>query len=228
MNEIEVPLGGGRTTKGVVRVGDTVRRPLCMNSAFVHRLLEHLEAEGYPGAPRFRGVDATGREILTFLPGDVPGDLGAFSDEQVSRAARLLRRLHDSTEECPLRDPHEVVCHGDPSPCNCVFVDGMPVGFIDFDAARAGNRRDDVGYAAWMWLDIGNEELAPREQGQRVADFFIAYGALDPRGAVHALLDAQTELAQRKGTPPETKRWAEACRAWVTQHFAELSDSVRA
>ena len=228
MTEHEVVLPGGRTTNGVVRVGDTVRRPLCMNSAFVHRLLEHLAAERCPGAPRFLGLDSAGREMLTFLPGEVPDELGAFSDEQIHRAARLLRRLHDATQESVLRDPYEVVCHGDPSPCNCVFVDGTPAAFIDFDAARPGNRRDDVGYAAWMWLDIGNAALEARAQGQRVADFFLAYGALDPSGAVHALLDAQTELLQRKGTPPETQRWAETCRDWVRQHFAELSDAVKA
>jgi hypothetical protein len=225
MTEHEEPLASGHTTKGVVRVGDTVRRPLHMNSAFVHRLLEHLAVQGHPGVPRFLGLDEKGREMLSFLPGEVPDDLGVFSDEQVHRAARLLRRLHDVTQESVLRDPYEVVCHGDPSPCNCVFVDDLPVGFIDFDAARPGNRRDDVGYAAWMWLEIGNDELEARAQGRRLVDFFLAYGALDPAGAVHAVLDAQTELAQRKGTPSETKRWAETCRDWVTQHFAELSDT---
>ncbi|MFF1916255.1 hypothetical protein ACFVYE_32640 [Streptomyces sp. NPDC058239] len=40
--ELEIPLTGGRITKGVVRVGDTVRRPVGPHSPFVHRLLRHL------------------------------------------------------------------------------------------------------------------------------------------------------------------------------------------
>jgi hypothetical protein len=35
--EIEEPLAGGRSTPGVVRVGDTVRRPLKSDSPEIHR-----------------------------------------------------------------------------------------------------------------------------------------------------------------------------------------------
>lgn len=52
----EVPLEGGRVNVGgVVRVGDTVRRPLRENSPFVHELLLQLERAGFDGAPRFLG-----------------------------------------------------------------------------------------------------------------------------------------------------------------------------
>jgi hypothetical protein len=47
---------------------------------------------------------------------------------------------------------------------------------IDFDNAHAGSRLDDLGYAASLWIDIGNEDLSIDRQGQRVADFFRAYG----------------------------------------------------
>ena len=42
----EVPLRGGRVTAGVVRVGETVRRPPTANSDFVKRLLRHLADQG--------------------------------------------------------------------------------------------------------------------------------------------------------------------------------------
>src|SRR5262245_16638835 len=99
----ELPLEGGRTTAGVVRIGDTVRRPLKANAPFVHELLRHLEARGFSGAPRFLGTDSEGRETLSFLPGDVPPELGHFSDAQLMAAARLLRQLHDATLDCSLR-----------------------------------------------------------------------------------------------------------------------------
>ncbi|MGC3860229.1 hypothetical protein ACPSM1_08585 [Micromonospora chersina] len=40
--DAEQPLAGGRLTAGVVRVGDTVRRPASPASGFVARLLAHL------------------------------------------------------------------------------------------------------------------------------------------------------------------------------------------
>src|SRR5262245_33001210 len=108
--EEEVALAGGRTTAGIVRVGATVRRRVKPGAAFAHALLRHLETRGFDGAPRFVGLDETGREILSFLPGSVPPELGHFSDDQLAAAARLLRSLHDATLDCPLRNGHEIVC----------------------------------------------------------------------------------------------------------------------
>src|SRR5689334_7641104 len=56
MLEKEIPLSGGNIT-GVVRIGQTVRRPIGPWSASVHGLLQYLETQGFEGAPRFLGVD---------------------------------------------------------------------------------------------------------------------------------------------------------------------------
>jgi len=42
----------------VVRIGDTVRRPVGPHSPLVHALLAHLESVGFEGAPRFLGIDS--------------------------------------------------------------------------------------------------------------------------------------------------------------------------
>jgi hypothetical protein len=70
--EPEFPLTGGWVTGGVVRVGETVRRPQSPNASFVHRLLEHLGLATFDAAPRFLGVDKEGREILTYIAGTSP------------------------------------------------------------------------------------------------------------------------------------------------------------
>jgi hypothetical protein len=217
----EVPLAGGRTTSGVVRVGDTIRRPLKSSSPFVHQLLTHLEAKGFAGAPRFLGIDSANREILSFISGFVPDNFREFSGVQLSSAARLLRALHDATTDCTLRGTSEVICHGDASFCNCVFVDGAPIAVIDFDAAHAGARRDDVGYAAWLWLDIG-EDIDAELQGRRLADFFAAYGAKDIQDAVPAVIDAQVRLASRIDAPRRARDWAEKCRDWTESNKTSL------
>jgi aminoglycoside phosphotransferase len=220
----EIRLPGGRTTAGVVQVGDTVRRPLSTQAAFVHALLSYLERRGFSGAPRFLGLDGEGRESLSFVPGVVPSELGAFSDVQVDAAARLLRGLHDATVDCPLRGGSEVVCHGDASPCNCVFADWMPVAFIDFDNAHPGSRVDDVGYAAWLWLDVGNDDLSAELQGTRVDAFFRSYG-MDSGCAIDAIVDAQRALSERT-TMSGVREWADACRAWVERNRDALLAGV--
>lgn len=222
--EQEISLTGGRTTTGVVRIGNTVRRPIKARAPFAHELLRHLEMRGFSGAPKFLGLDNAGREILSFMPGSVPPELGYFSDAQLIAAARLLRQLHDATLDCPLRNGHEVVCHGDASPCNCVFVDGVPTAFIDFDDAHPGSKLEDLGYASWLWIDIGNDDLSADTQGQRVADFFRCYG-LSTADAVPSIISAQVALAERTDVPG-VREWSDNCRAWVERNRAKLVTAI--
>jgi hypothetical protein len=53
---------------GVVRIGDTVRRPAGPWTPTIHALLSHLVDKGFR-APGPLGLDDKGREVLRFLPG---------------------------------------------------------------------------------------------------------------------------------------------------------------
>ena len=147
----------------------------------MHGLLRHLEARGFDGAPRFLGVDDRGREILTFITGEVgsyPLPAYMWSDEMLASAARLLRSLHDATlgyvatdgAVWQFSDPdparHEVICHNDVAPYNTVFVDRRPRAFIDFDTAGPGPRVWDVAYAAYTFVPLAS--FVPRADGRVV------------------------------------------------------------
>ena len=71
MAQDEVRLRGGWMQK-VVRVGDTVRRAPRGDVEFIRRLLRHLETAGFADVPRWIGVDDKGRDILSFVEGEVP------------------------------------------------------------------------------------------------------------------------------------------------------------
>ena len=53
----EIQLGGGAMTDGVVRVGDTVRRPPRYATQLMRDVLVHLERAGFDAAPRWLGFD---------------------------------------------------------------------------------------------------------------------------------------------------------------------------
>src|SRR5687768_1958609 len=100
MNEEHPLVGGMDPAAGVVRLGDTVRRPAGPSSPAVRSLLQHLEDVGFDGAPRFLGVDEEGRDVLTFIEGDValpPYPRWALTDDALGDLGRLLRSYHEAT-----------------------------------------------------------------------------------------------------------------------------------
>jgi hypothetical protein len=206
LTEPEVPLAGGDVTEGVVRVGDTVRRPRGPWSDSVASYLRHLERADFDGAPRYLGVDEQGRDILEFLAGDVPSqpvvEPWAATMPVLLGVAHLLRRLHaasssfvpprgarwfgnDLPVELPSDLPPEpavdIVSHFDVTPQNVVFRAGLPIALIDFDLARPGSRLRDVVNTAMYWVPLfapGDRDpaLAGCDVQSRLAAFTNAYG----------------------------------------------------
>jgi Phosphotransferase enzyme family len=220
-------LRGGRNTAGVMRLGDTVRRPIERDPTFAHECLLHLQSVGFNGAPRFLGIDDLGREILTFIPGHVPSELGDYADAQLTSAAALLRRFHDATSTMPMVQKRgcAVACHNDWAPTNTVFADDEPIALIDFDTIRPGERLWDLGYSAFVWLDLGNDERSPDEQIRRLEVFAAGYDRADcsvTQIAVYALA-RQTALAAstRLRGKLDVAEWASQCAAWTALNVLE-------
>jgi hypothetical protein len=167
----EQVLTGGNTT-GVVRVGDTVHRAAGPWTPTIQRLLAHVRAAGMTEVPEPLGVDDRGREIVSYLPGDVPGwpaPTWLWSEDVLVEAGRLLRGFHDATAgfdrsgaawRLPATEPAEVICHNDAAPYNMVFRDGRLVGLIDLDTASPGPRVLDLAYLAYRIAPFSGDAFA--------------------------------------------------------------------
>ena len=99
----EVPLPGGNTT-GAVLIDGVIHKRASPWTPTVHALLRYLEEAGFPGAPRALGFDSSGREMLSYLPGETIGDRDPWpawvsADSMLVQVGQWLRRLHDLTAD---------------------------------------------------------------------------------------------------------------------------------
>lgn len=177
--QVEVPLAEGDVTEGIVRVGGTVRRPVGPHSPLVHALLLYLESAGFAGAPRFLGIDRAGREVLSYIEGEVAGRPRPpwIGDEtRLASVGRLVRGYDDAAASFTpppgtltgarqsepdgippaLAYPPELIGHVDITPENVVFRDGRAWALIDFDMARPATRAEEMSNAMTWWVPLSD------------------------------------------------------------------------
>jgi hypothetical protein len=217
----------------VLRVGDTVRRPVGEHSPAVSLLLEHLAAGGFP-APVPSGRDEEGRETFEWIEGSVPVPpypAWSLTDEALTSVGKLLRRYHDAVHsfapplDLPwsdeLADPCNgpIVCHNDVCPENVVFRNGEAIALLDFDLAAPGRPVWDLAHTARMWIPLRPPELAGERSHldlfHRLAVLAAGYG-LDSREhqpLVDAIVISKqlgtrfVERRVRAGEPPFVEAW---------------------
>jgi hypothetical protein len=230
----EIPLAGGNVSAGVVRVGDTVRRPAGPWTPAVHGLLVHLHEVGFRAAPLPLGIDEQGREVLRFAPGttvwpDRFAEVG--TPARLARIGRMIRDFHDAvTGFTPPPDAAwqvvippeddgggEIIAHHDLAPWNLV-TDGDTWTFIDWDGAGPGSRLWDLAYAVKAFVPLSADPSWQRpDAAARVRVLADAYGLDEEQRrclapmlarrarAMHDLLAA----GHAHGRQPWARLWAE-------------------
>jgi aminoglycoside phosphotransferase (APT) family kinase protein len=196
------PLAADGVTPGIVRLGETVRRPVRPFTATIQAYLAHLHRAGFTAAPVPLGTDEQGREVLSYVPGEVPREplpAETAGEDILIALARLIRRLHVAAAGwtppadavwggipgagavAPVDGEAELVGHRDYCPGNVIFRDGLPAALIDFDLARPTSRLYDIANALYWWVPLLDPaDRAPAFTGldsaRRVAVFADAYG----------------------------------------------------
>jgi hypothetical protein len=184
----EVPLSGGNLST-VVRVGETVRRPAGAWTPAVHELLDHLEAKRFAPSPRAIGLDESGREVLTFIPGETVGDSKPWPDwvweeQSLLAVGSLLRAYHDVVRDFVPSEgavwrlagearlaPGEIICHNDVAPYNLVRRHSGELALIDWDVSGPGTPAYDLAFSACAFAPMNDDgscaDLGWREQPDR-------------------------------------------------------------
>jgi hypothetical protein len=230
-------LEGGNVSE-VERRGERVHRLSGPWTPTIHGLLRHAREHGISWVPEPFGQDEEGREVLEFLPGEVPHAMPSWvwTESVLEAIGKALRQWHDATASFP-RDgavwnfpavePVETICHNDFAPYNCVFQDGRFTGAIDFDFCAPGPRVRDLAWAAYRFVplqptpeeeveDGGNERspFSTCSMRKRLDLFLEAYAQGDDslrqdfQGFLHVVAERLEEVAR-----------------WTSAHAAENSGS---
>ncbi|MFE9689348.1 phosphotransferase enzyme family protein [Micromonospora sp. NPDC005806] len=230
----------GNVTTGVVRVGDTVRRPVGPWTDAVDALLTHLHEVGFPGAPRPLGRDDRGRQVLEYVPGELGDPAGTYSPGELASIGAFLADLHRATadfvpppsavwQRVIPPDGEALICHHDVAPWNLVRSSRGWV-LIDWDGAGPGTRGWELAYAAQSMAGM-RPDRPLAESAARLRAFVDGYGlpAAD-RPALAALLGhrarAMSDLLRRgarDGVQPWARIHAEDGAYWLAT--AELLDA---
>ena len=156
MNE-EVLVGG--SINKVTKKGNIVFRDGGPWIPAVHKVLNHLNTNGFSYAPKPLGVDETGREMISFMPGESmmrPWRQPMFSDDGLVQSAKMLRALHDATLELEFpndtqwrilkagKTNKQIIRHGDLGPWNTLWTGDKLTGLIDWDLAEPGDAITDI------------------------------------------------------------------------------------
>ena len=213
----ETPLVGGRST--VTRRQDVVFRQAAPWSATTLALLRHLEHAGFAQAPRVigTGFDATGREMLSFVPGESPHPY-PWDDAALPVLGQMLGQLHAAAASfVPPADAvwrpwfgrtlgqPSVIGHCDTGAWNIIARDGLPVALVDWEAAGPVDPLVELAQAAWLNGLLFDDDLAET----------LGLGSVEARARqVRLLLDGYgLPHAQRSGFAGRMRDFAILCAA---------------
>jgi hypothetical protein len=217
--------GSGDVSSKARRNGPIVVRDSGPWSPTVLALLRHLEQNGFTGAPRVvgSGFDDSGREVLTFLPGDSPHPR-AWTDDAAHRVGVVLRRAHDAARgflapfeprwqpwfgrELPGENP--VIGHCDVGPWNWVAgSDGLPYGLIDWEFAGPTDALWELAAATWLNAQLHDDDIAERQalpdlsararQARLVLDGY-GLSRTDRAGMVERMIEFAVHAARAEAT----------------------------
>jgi len=181
----EVILTGG-SINDVTRIGDAVYRTAGEWIPAVHKVLVHLNKNGFAYSPIPLGIAPDGREMISFLPGEPmmrPWKDIMLGDNGIIQAAKMLRSMHDITKELEFppdtkwrfittgKNINQIIRHGDLGAWNTLWQGEKLTGLIDWDLAEPGYAITDLAQLFSYFSSFGPKDTWERAGFKEEPDY---------------------------------------------------------
>lgn len=199
----------------------------------IQRLLHHVRSKGLAWVPEPFGIEGD-REVLSFVPGEVPHDMPAWiwKESTLAEIARRIRQWHDATADFDTTGAvwnfaadgkADTICHNDFAPYNCVFNGEQFSGLIDFDLCASGSRLWDLAYTVYRFVPVMPPEPLGDEPECSPFSLEETFRRLDLFLDTYAAGDASLRYSRETVLEACAKR-VRAIADW-TARFAEETDN---
>ena len=215
-------LKNGRSHKKVFKKGDLLYKEKDDRSNEIVTFLKKLEESNFTKFGRLINEDPK-YLIYEYVEGFVPDNIGRTNDNQLYEAIKILKEYHDNVAN--LYDNKDILmCHGDLTPNNMVFVEGKPIAIIDWDSIYIGHRYEDLAYMIMTWLDIADPYRTFIDSIQTINQVIEEYG--DASYFRHNFMDIMIKRAKINiEAAPTDSPWYESRKKWSEDVIKVLIDN---
>lgn len=194
---VSYKLEGGNMNKPTLK-SNYIYKELNKSTPTIHHFLVHMKSKGLNWLP-ISAIDLNMKKhVLSYIDGEVPHDMPSWiwNEDILKEVALMMMHWHEASLNFYDNEPiwymennevHEVICHNDFAPYNCVFDNAHLVGVIDFDVCSPGSRIWDLAYAAYRFIPL--LPVGSVEEFSEVSPFDIS----EMKKRVNILLDSYNQ-----------------------------------
>ena len=161
----------------------------------MHALLTHLSTR-LPHVPQVLGFDDRGREMLSYLPGQVIDlETEVLTPTQIIALVRWTRDFHAAVADFvhpgpwryfPIRSA-TIIGHNDIAPYNACFDGDQLTGVFDWDLSGPSTPLMELAFIAWNTVPLWSIDFHPVETARRLELIAATYGSFGPIEILHAV-----------------------------------------
>jgi predicted metal-dependent phosphoesterase TrpH/thiamine kinase-like enzyme len=212
----------GRSHKEVFKYGQYIYKEKTDKSSQIVQFLNKLEKSNFKKFGKLINEDSN-YLIYEYTEGFVPDNIGRTSDNQLYEAAKILREYHDAVSKFS-NNQDFIMCHGDLTPNNMVFIEGKPSKIIDWDSIYIGHKYEDLAYLIMTWLDIADPYRIFENAIHPINQTIEIYGAESSfrKHFMNIMID-RAKLNIEAASP--SSPWYESRKKWSEDVIRVLSDN---